>query len=167
MNVSRALFLVTTLSILGGCGLFSKDEPPPPPPARVELKIEAAPNINPDLQGRSSPLLLRIYELKDVSAFNAADFFNLYEKEQSALGVDLVRKDEFIVKPGERRETAFEASQDTRFIGVFAAYRKLDNAQWRAAAPIPPHQTTSFGVKLSDTQIELDVASRKPPAIKK
>ena len=162
MNSLLWLALVLTLN---GCGLFgsAKEEQPPPPPTRVELNIEAAPDINPDSEGRSSPLLLRIYELKGLSAFNGADFFSLYEKEQTALAGDMVRKEEFILKPGEKRELVLTPGADTGFVATFAAFRNLDTAQWRASAPIAAHQTSRFDIRLRGNQVSLSAAQPPPP----
>lgn len=150
------LFAVVAL-LLGGCGLFAAKEatPPPPPPTRVELKIEAAGDINPDAQGQASPVMLRVYELKGDANFNNADFFALYDKEQSALAGDLAHKQEFLLKPGESKDLLIDPQADTEFIGVFAAFRKLDTAQWRVSAPIASHKTTQFVVKIGAAQLRL------------
>ncbi|QSA96413.1 type VI secretion system lipoprotein TssJ [Methylococcus sp. EFPC2] len=164
MNVNRALAYLSLAAALSGCGLFAaKDEPPPPPPpTRVELKIDVAGNINPGADGQPAPLLLRVYELKGLSAFNSADFFALYDKEQATLGADWSRKQEFLLKPGEQRTLSLEPEADVQFIGVFAAYRQLDTALWRASAPVKPHQTVPLELKISGTQLNLKAVEAAP-----
>ena len=166
MKVLLRFFLALMFSLsLGSCGLFgSKDEPPPPPPpTRVELKIEAAKNANPNAEGIGSPTLLRVYELRNLANFNNADFFALYEKDQSTLASDLVVKQEFLLKPGEQRELAFDTDKDTQFIALFAAFRKLDDAQWRLITPLPPNQTTLINAKIDEVVLSQTVSQKPMP----
>ena len=166
MKVLFQFFIVwLMLVILSSCGLFGgKDEPPPPPPpTRVELNIEAAKNANPNAEGIGSPTLVRVYELKNLANFKNGDFFALYENEQSTLSGDLVRKREFILKPGEKRELAFDTDKETQFIALFAAFRKLDDAQWRAAAAVPPNQTTLIDAKITQVVLSKTVSQKPVP----
>ena len=153
--------LILVILLLSGCGLMSKDKkvqpppPPPPEPTRIVLEIEAAGDINPDPEGRSSPLVLRIFQLKSKAAFNGADFFSLYEKDESVLGGDLIRKEEVTLKPNERRTLKFEAHQDTRTIGVFGTFRNYEEAIWRAAAAVQPNTVNLLNVYVSGTTINI------------
>jgi type VI secretion system protein VasD len=113
--------------------------PPPPPPkmASVAGSVVAAADLNPSVTQRPSPLVLRIYELKSDAAFNQTDFMALFQSEQAALGADLVAMEELTLLPGESRPIeARPLHAETRFIGVFAAYRNLERARWRAVAPV-------------------------------
>ena len=73
--------------------------PPAPEPTRVVLEFEATGNINPNSEGRASPLVVRIYRLKSYSVFEDADFFSLYEKADDALGGELIDKEEILLNP--------------------------------------------------------------------
>lgn len=164
MNVRCVLPSILLSTTLGGCGLFGAKEesPPPPPPTRVELKIDAAGDLNPDGEGHASPLLLRVYELKEISAFNSADFFALYDKEQAVLAGDLARKREFLLKPGEKQTLNLEPAADTRFVALFAAFRRLDTAQWRASSPIVAQKTTMLEAKVQGTALTLRAVDSEP-----
>ena len=59
---------------------------PPPKPASVTGTVEASAQVNPSASKRPSPLLIRIYELKSVATFNAADFMSLYQRDQAEIG---------------------------------------------------------------------------------
>ena len=68
----RALALIAAVGVsltAAGCGGG------PPPPGSVDLTVTAAPDINPDTAGRSSPVVLRVFHLADPTSFLAADFF--------------------------------------------------------------------------------------------
>lgn len=123
-------FLLVACAALAACA----SAPPPPKPVNVKLSVAASADVNPDAQNRPSPIVVRIYQLKDDAAFSGADYFALYDKEQATLAAALVSRVEFELAPGERHAAEFSLSPDTRFIGVAAAYRDIRNAAWRAQA---------------------------------
>jgi type VI secretion system protein VasD len=103
----------------------------------LQGSIMAAPTTNPDLRGRPSPIVVRVYELKSLAAFDSADFFSLFDKEAETLGSDLVGREEYDLRPAETRPYRRQLQPDTKFIGVVAAFRDLENSRWRQAAPVP------------------------------
>jgi type VI secretion system protein VasD len=157
MRVITILPVFAGFLLLAGC---ASDEPKPTPPTVVQFRIEALRDINRDGEGRPSPLMVRVYQLRELAAFNGADFFQLFQDEKSILGADLAGKQEFIVRPGEKRELSIDAKPDTTAVGVFAAYRNLDSVQWRASTPIP--QNTTSLVKLRITSSGLDLGTPEP-----
>lgn len=126
---------IAGLLALAGCASAPK-------PASVTGAIEAAPQLNPSVNQRPSPLMLRVYELKSPALFNAADFMALYQSDQATLAADMVAREEFILQPGEKRAYAKTFGPDTRFIGVIGAYRNLERATWRAVVPVQPGAQT-------------------------
>lgn len=98
---------------------------------RLELRIEAAENVNPDEKGRAAPIQVRIYELKNDNAFTSADFYTLQDNDKSVLGNDLLVSDEFILRPGEIKTIRRRTNPETTVIGVLAGYRSLTRSQWR------------------------------------
>jgi type VI secretion system protein VasD len=109
-----------------------------PKPAIVNAVIEASPTVNPSVSSRPSPLVIRVYELKSPTAFNSADFMSLYQRDQAELGADLVSKEEIVLQPGEKRPMTKTLAVGVRFVGVLAAYRDVDRAQWRSVVPVQP-----------------------------
>jgi type VI secretion system protein VasD len=100
-------------------------------PTKLVLNIEAAPGVNPDTSLRPSPIKVRIYELKDPGAFSEADYFSLDTTDKVTLAVDMLAKDEFILRPGESRTIERKSKVQTTAIGVLAGYRDLPNSTWR------------------------------------
>jgi type VI secretion system protein VasD len=116
-----------------------------PQPTRIKGDIVAAAGLNPSVTQRPSPLRLRLYELKSATAFNQADFMALYQQDQTALGADLVAREEFVLQPGESKPLTRALAPETRVIGFVAIYRDLERAVWRTSVNVVPnkaHQLT-------------------------
>jgi type VI secretion system protein VasD len=129
--------------------------PAPPKPSIAELSFVIDANVNPDASGRPSPIVVRIYELKSVAAFNRADFFSLYEREKEQLGPDLVSRDELPLMPGAKPQAITTLRSDTRYVGVIAAFRDIERARWRASTPILVNQTTRMEIKLDRNEVAI------------
>jgi type VI secretion system protein VasD len=136
---SRLLPVAVALGLTVGCGASAR---------LVRGSIAAGAGANPDVHGRPSPVVVRVYELKALAAFNAADFFSLFEREAETLGSDLVSREEYELRPAESRPYQRQLQPDTKFMGVVAAFRDLENSRWRQSAPVPAkgHATVTIGV---------------------
>ena len=106
-------------------------------PVKARLSIAAAANSNPDAGGRPSPVVVRVYQLKDDAAFVNADFFAIFDKEEATLAGSLVGREEFLLTPGDKRTEEFGVSREAKFVGVAAAFRDIRNSQWRVLQPAP------------------------------
>ena len=154
--MKNGIVLVCILMLVSACGLFKKAKPPPQPePTRVVLEFEAAGDINPNIAGRASPLVVRVYHLKSYSAFEDADFFSLYEKADEVLGKELVDKEEILLKPNEKRTVFFEASDEIRTVGIMAAFRYYEQGQWKAAARVQKNKTNVINIFVSGTTVTI------------
>ena len=125
----------------------------PPPSTEVTGTLQAAANVNPSTSKRPSPLLVRVYELKSATAFNNADFVSLYQRDQAELGTEMVGREEVILNPGDSRPMNKLTAPETRFVGVFAAYRDLDRAKWRSVVAIQPGQKQRILINAEELSI--------------
>ena len=125
----------------------------PPPSTEVTGTLQAAANVNPSASKRPSPLLVRVYELKSATAFNNADFVSLYQRDQAELGTEMVGREEVILNPGDSRPMNKLTAPETRFVGVFAAYRDLDHAKWRSVVAIQPGQKQRILINAEELSI--------------
>jgi type VI secretion system protein VasD len=98
---------------------------------KLSLTVEATAGVNPDASLRPSPIRVRIYELKDAATFAQADYFSLDTTDKVILATDMLARDEFILRPGEKRRIERKSNAQTMAIGVLAGYRDLPNATWR------------------------------------
>jgi type VI secretion system protein VasD len=115
--------------------------PRQPKPVQVRTAFAASSDSNPDVKGRPSPVVVRIYELKSDAEFISADFFSLYEREKETLGGALIEREEYVLQPGEQKELQFVMSRDARFVGAIAAFRDIRSAKWRAISKAPRKTT--------------------------
>ena len=145
--------------LLVGCAADAPVQPPPPPPPTiVNLQIDTAADLNADINGNGAPVMLRVYELRQKSSFNAADFFALFNNEKATLAADLARKQELLLQPGESKTLSLNPDEDVHAIGFFAAFRDLDTAQWRADVEVKAHQTQAIHIQLNNNQLKLEAA---------
>lgn len=103
----------------------------------VRGAIYTAENINPDYSGRPSPLVVRIYQLKTANEFSKTDYFSLFEKEQETIGEDLLQREEIELQPEKSMLYSRKLNPDTRFIGIAAAFRDIEQAKWRTVVVMP------------------------------
>jgi type VI secretion system protein VasD len=143
---------------LVGCGA----PPPPPPPTIAEISVTAAADANPDSTGKGAPVAVRVFQLTSTSAFDKADFFQLYEHEAETLGADLAGRDELLLTPGATQQLRKEMKPGVGFIGVMVAFRDIQNATWRVTAAPPPNQTTAVQVTVQG--LAVNVAMTPVPA---
>ncbi|MEW8105957.1 MAG: type VI secretion system lipoprotein TssJ [Candidatus Thiodiazotropha endolucinida] len=121
----------------------------------VTVTMSAAQRVNPDINDRPSPIVARIYELKSLSVFNNADFFNLFEQDVALLGDEMLMRDELHFQPGEVKLMERELQPDTRYVGVIGAYRDIENATWRRSIEINLHDETTFVIEFGKSGITL------------
>lgn len=100
--------------------------------------ITASPRANPDQQGRYSPIMVTIYELKSPALFQEMDFFTLQNNSKETLSDDLLNKEEFILQPGETVSVRHKTTPGTMAIGITAGYRNIAHATWKKVMVLKP-----------------------------
>lgn len=168
MQISRSAAKLAAIILLAACAAKPPPPPPPPLPVTVIVHLQVAAIVNPDSSGRASPVVLRVLQLKSSTAFDAADFFTLYDHEKDTLAADLVARAEYIVRPGEARDVELKPDPSVQRIAFMAAFRDLRSAKWRAGWTVPPSSkdaaanTYNLAVRLSG--VTLTVAPSAAPA---
>jgi type VI secretion system protein VasD len=154
--LSPALCVIA--AILAGCA----SGPRPTLPTELSIALVASARANPDVRGRPSPVVVRIYELKTPAQFNAADFFSLNDKEQAILGAELLHREEAVVSPGEIKQLVRKTNADARAVGVVVAYRDLERSVWRAtyALAAPRESGRLFTGRGQNERLVVDIGER-------
>lgn len=141
--------LMALALLLAGCSALS----PYSELTKLQLTLDAGDQLNPDLNGRPSPIVVRLFELKHPVAFEHADFFSLYERAKESLAPDLVVSEELELRPGEQLALRLSVQPGSRYVGVLAAYRDLEQTQWRYVIQIAPQALTSADLTLDQAGI--------------
>jgi len=128
----------------------------PEPPRQAAITLSAGPGINPTPDGTPTPVVVHLYELKQISAFAKADFFDVTDQPQATLGTDLVSNERITLRPGDSVTRQWVLDDATRHVGAVAAFRDLDHARWQASAAMPPGVAASaYAVGVSGTAIDI------------
>ncbi|MBV8620388.1 MAG: type VI secretion system lipoprotein TssJ [Curvibacter sp.] len=139
---SRRLVLTVPLCLgLGACGALSSfttpDAPPPTAVPTALFEVVADRRLNPDEAGRPKPVMLRLYELRATAAFDRSGYLELQDKDESQLGGDSVKREEFVLQPGEQRTLERKGNPDVRAFGFLVGYRDLEHSLWRTTIDAP------------------------------
>jgi len=145
-------FLLAAVTLVGVSGCQKEV-----PPTKFEAAVQAAADLNPTSDGRPAPLLVRLYPLRSVGAFESADFFSIYEQADVLLAADTTAPaEELNMLPGQTKQVSRQFSDDTRFLAIIAAYRDVDNATWRAVIPIKANTTNTATIKLEKLSVKVE-----------
>jgi type VI secretion system protein VasD len=147
--------LALSTTTLVGCGK-SDPPPPPPPPPVLELTVSGSADQNPGEDGTPRPVAVHLYQLAATDKFTNADGFAWVEHEQSTLGADELSSSEFVLKPSEKQEMKQDVKSGTKALGVAVWFRDIDNAKWRASAPVAANGTTKLVLNVGKLSVSLE-----------
>lgn len=142
---SRALvclLMLTLFPLLHGCSS-----------SRISMEVASLPNVNPDSSGRPSPVIVKMYELRNDIAFRQGDFQTLFMEPMKLLGAELVAMDELLFVPGEARTVEYVPMPETRYVGILAGFRQMERARWRHVVPVNPEKKSRIRLELNDTSL--------------
>ena len=143
----RQGLLALLMALLTGCAFFG------PKQTVLEMNISAGPALNPSVQGRASPVVVRVFELKNPATFEDADFMSLYEHEREVLAADLVARDELVITPGEKRRIERVLQEETKLLGIVVAFRALERATWRTSIAIRTNKKNKITLTMDDVVV--------------
>jgi len=129
-----------------------------PPPTTVSVTLTAAADVNPDRNGRPSPLMVRVYELRSAGVFENSDFFTLLEQDRAVLGSDQIARWEYQLEPGQSMQLDATFQSGSGFVGVVAAYRDIALARWRAVEPVEVNSANEMDVQFERLEVTIDSA---------
>ncbi|WP_392561466.1 type VI secretion system lipoprotein TssJ [Orbus sturtevantii] len=99
----------------------------------LHLDYSARAELNTDDKNRSSPVVIRMYQLSDAKSFEAATYPLLVNDDRDLLGSSLLATKEIVLKPNSSIsvDTAFD--KDAQYVGIMALFKEPDLKQnnWR------------------------------------
>ncbi|MCX8655681.1 type VI secretion system lipoprotein TssJ [Gilliamella sp. B2840] len=137
------LFIICLLTIcLSGCGIaqsvtkgasslgnsiFSWDI------KTLHLDITARAELNLDDEEKSSPVVIRIYQLTKDDAFKSASYQNLVDQDNDELKATLLDTKEIVLKPNTSVSIEVPFDDRAKFAAVVALYKEpnLKEDSWR------------------------------------
>ncbi|MCI2283413.1 type VI secretion system lipoprotein TssJ [Colwellia sp. MSW7] len=99
--------------------------------------ISAASDINPDIEGKPSSVIVRVYQLTNKINFENANYNELFESNHNALGTEFITLNEYFVDPDSKNDVDLKISENAKFIGVVVGYRSVDMVTWRTVMKVP------------------------------
>jgi len=147
----RAVAAVCLMSVLAACGA----EPEAEPDTFVSIAFFAASDLNPDIDSRPSPAVVRVFELTSADAFRTVTYFDLRDDAEESLGATFLSEQELILNPGLSQERRFGVSNDARAIGVAVDYQDIENAVWRGYISIRTGEENQLRATLTADEVIL------------
>ncbi len=154
LPIAAAVAVLAALA--GGCASKPPAPPPPPPPVVMSLAVHLSADGNPDGEGRASPVVVRIYQLRSEDAFKGLDLEALYDRDKQVLAADLVGRDEWTLRPGETHDNKWQVAPDVRAIAIMGALRSYRDVPWRVSVPVPLATTPASAQRSIQVEIARD-----------
>ena len=125
----------------------------------ASLKIQASKDLNTDAYNRAFSVVVRVYQLKQSSAFQQA-FYNIFldpEKEKAALGADIIAVKEITLIPGQAFMNTEKISAAADYIGIVTLFHTPASARWKLT--FPTKALDKKGIALGISACSMTVAS--------
>ncbi|WP_084454936.1 type VI secretion system lipoprotein TssJ [Comamonas composti] len=124
----------------------------------LDLRISVSSGVNADDKGQANPIEVRVYELKDTSGFESADFFSIKDRDKEILNDALLSRRDFIFRPGEEDNIRSKSNSKTTAIGVFAGYKDLPRSVWRKVYKLEAVPEASwYRFAMPSKKVKLDI----------
>ncbi|MFC3153857.1 type VI secretion system lipoprotein TssJ [Gilvimarinus japonicus] len=129
-KILRLLNVLALVSVCVACASSPKND-------SMSVRYVADHGINPDINGRASPVAVTFYRLRDATVFKSADYMTLMERDAELLGDSLLSKERIILRPGETQEQIYLLNGEERAYGIVAGYRSIDAGGWKLVGDMP------------------------------
>lgn len=150
-TTNRRWIVLTALVML----LFSCSSTQPKR-AQIEGAIRASANINPDLSGSYRPVNVKLFFLNNDTTFRRSGFNQLYSNSEEILGDELIFTLNKQVLPGQTILLEESIPDGTKYVGVIAAFRALEESEWRDIKPLPECWTCRNVGRPNSVNVNLD-----------
>lgn len=133
IKIKAIALIICLLFSLSGCSLIDFFKAG----GILFVNIKAEENINPSTNNIPSPVVLRVYQLKDKTIFNEANFLQLYHNDEDVLKNDLLSKRIITdLYPGNEKKITIPLMEGSQYIGVLVEYSNYRNAVNKEILPL-------------------------------
>ena len=152
---SNGVIARATTAALNAVGL---DKPKPVDPSvqrSIALKIQADKLLNTDADHQPFSVIVRIYQLKQNSAFQQA-FYDMFldpQKEKQAFGSDVIAEKEIILIPGQTFTDTEKLDASADYLGIVALFQHPSTKKWKLTFPTKNLYKTGISMGLNACSI--------------
>jgi type VI secretion system protein VasD len=129
--------LCSALFALAACG-GAKPRPQCDKQEKISLTFDTHPQLNHDRDGYSRSVVVRVYQLDDVVAFEQADFDSLWGSSTVAGAVS--GQDEITLVPGKSQKEQLKRSPKATHLAFAANFREHGEDGWKTLVQLPEAQ---------------------------
>ena len=124
------------------------------------VRVRGVASLNVDDSNASTPVDIRVYQLKDDGRFTRARVEDLWTKDKEVLAGDLITQKKITVFPGRPDESPQvveigEIPPDCRFVGILALFSKADDKGPRHLV-LPAKDATGRVLRFTGFHIQLE-----------
>ncbi|MBK8480736.1 MAG: type VI secretion system lipoprotein TssJ [Proteobacteria bacterium] len=101
-------------------------EPPP-----IEIFLQASEQLNPNADGQSMPVEVRVLLLRDRQVFDQLDFETVWQRASEALGRELLQSVSFTAYPGKLEIFPLRSHREATYVALVAVFRESSDRRWQ------------------------------------
>lgn len=154
----RTIFIYLSLSILllaaKGCStatLFKN--------SNINLNVDTSSTINPDANGRASPVIMLVFQLSSPREFTHQDFFDLYDNADKSMPKTLLSTHELELIPSASASKSIKLTHKTKSLGIVVAFRNLEFADWKHQINLDELDSNGISIVIDDLTAKVSSVS--------
>lgn len=101
-----------------------------------KIALVASDDLNPDVNGRASPLRVKVLHLSSRATFDNLTFDEVFYNAKNLLSDELILEKTYTLQPKQKIKAKLPVDKGTEFVAVLAAYRNIDEARWRQVVQV-------------------------------
>ena len=123
----------------------------------LTLKITVAGDVNPDENGRASPIFLQVIELRDTTAFERADYLKIYQDARTELAASFINSTEIgPLFPNTTRTEELRLNTVTSALGFIGGFNRYTGVETTESLEFEPGKDLEIEVLLDGRGIHLN-----------
>ncbi|MFV8800995.1 type VI secretion system lipoprotein TssJ [Yersinia sp. LJYL362] len=144
-RMTQCFFVTLVVLLVMACS----SKPQPEVVDKLSVELTTAKDINPNDKGVANPLRITVYTLKSMDEFKSSDFFTITQEITPSLKEQMEKVYDGIMLPNETKKIELTLNSEITAIGVVAAYREIEQAEWKAViSPLPKKPVRPWYKKL-------------------